>query len=162
MAISISNNTIIKLIARQGSDSERKNIILNSGELGYTVDTERLYVGNGTDEGGKLVGNLFKGSNPDITIFSPTEIGDLAFNNDSNVLYRLKENDGSQLSDWEEIASKGLKSDVSQAKGGIHIENIVRVTTSEWSSLSSNKDPNTFYVVSDQNFFINYENFILY
>lgn len=154
MAIQISDNTLLKIIARQGTDNERKNIILDSGEPGFTTDTERLFIGNGSDYGGVLVGNKFKGSNPDITIFSPAEIGDLAFNTDTNILYRLKENDGSNLSDWEEIGGYGLKSDTIQGLGGVKINNLVRVTTSEWSTLSASNDANTFYIVSDSNYLI--------
>jgi hypothetical protein len=156
MAIQITNNTLLKIIVRQGTDNDRKNAFLNSGELGYTTDTQRLFVGNGGLNGGVLVGNLFKGSGPNITTFSPAEIGDLAYNNDANVLYRLKENDGSNISDWEKISTVGgISSDTTKANGGNKIENLVRVTTTEWSTLSSNTDPNTFYVVSNSNVLIN-------
>ena len=94
MAITITNDTLLKLLARQGTNAERLEVLLNSGEFAYTTDTERLFIGNGATNGGKLVGNVFKGSNPDITIFTPAEIGDQAYNNDARVLYRLKENDG--------------------------------------------------------------------
>lgn len=99
----IFQNTILQLIVRQGLDSDRKKIILKSGELGYTTDTERLFMGNGSLSGGLVVGNLFKGTSPDITTLSPCEIGDFAFDSDKNKLYRLKINDGSNLSDWEFI-----------------------------------------------------------
>ena len=152
MAITLSNNTIIKLIARQGTDAERKNVLLDSGEIAYTTDTERFFVGNGSNMGGVLVGNKFKGSNPNITVFAPAEIGDLAYNNDTNVLYRLKENEGSSLSDWEKIGGSGLISDTNQALGGNKIDNIVRVTSVQWSTLSGSNDPNTFYIISDVNY----------
>lgn len=151
MAIQILNNTLIKLIARQGTDTERKNTLLNSGEFGFTTDTERLFIGNGADNGGVLVGNKFKGSGPDITIFSPSEIGDTAYNTDTLILYRLKENDGTSLSDWEAIGGKGMNSDITQAGGGTQISNLVRVTSSQWSVLSGSNDPNTHYIISDNN-----------
>jgi len=111
MAIQILNDTLIKLIVRQGTDSERQNIILNSGEIGFTTDTERVFVGNGTDSGGVLVGNKFKGSGPDITIFSPAEVGDTVYNSDTRIQYRLESGDGSNLDDWEAIGGRGIKSD---------------------------------------------------
>lgn len=152
MAINITNNTLLKIIVRQGTDIERKNTLLNSGEIAYTTDTKRFFVGDGT-VGGILVGNVFKGSGPDITIFSPAEIGDYAFNNDSKVLYRLQENDGSNMSDWEKVSSDGgIYSDTEKANGGIRIDNLVRVTTSEWSTLSSITDPNTHYLISNTNY----------
>ena len=99
----ILQNTIMKLVVRQGTDLDRKRVVLNSGELGYTTDSERLYVGNGALSGGNVVGNLFLGSNTDITTLSPGVIGDLGFNPDNNRLYRVKYNDGSNINDWELI-----------------------------------------------------------
>lgn len=101
----IFQNTIVKLIVRQGTNSERKTIMLNSGELGYSTDTERLFVGNGYLNGGVLVGNLFKGKSSDVTTFSPCEIGDMAFDTDKNKLVYVKTNDGSTLSDWEDLTT---------------------------------------------------------
>lgn len=152
MAIQILNDTLLKLIARQGTDNERKNVLLNSGELAFTTDTERFFVGNGTDLGGILVGNKFKGSNPDITIFSPAEIGDLAYNTDTQILYRLKENDGSNIGDWEGIGGRGMSSNTTQAGGGTQITNLVRVTSAEWSTLSASPDTNTHYLISDDQY----------
>lgn len=152
MAISITNDTLIQLIARQGTDAERLNVLPNSGEFAFTTDTERLFIGNGADNGGVLVGNKFLGSNPDITIFSPAEIGDQVYNNDARVLYRLKENEGSLLSDWEKIGGAGVTSDTTQSLGGDKIDNLVRVTTSEWSTLSASNDLNTFYIISNVNY----------
>jgi hypothetical protein len=154
MAISITNDTLLKLLARQGTDAERLNVLLNSGEFAFTTDTERLFIGDGATNGGVLVGNKFKGTNPDITTFSPAEIGDLAYNSDALVLYRLKQNDGSLLSDWEKIGGSGVTSDTNQALGGVQIDNLVRVTSVAWSTLSASNDPNTFYIVSNVNYII--------
>jgi hypothetical protein len=101
--IEIFENTLLKLIFRQGSDLNRKHIVLGSGEPAYTTDTKRMWVGDGINNGGVLVGNLFKGSGVDVTSFAPSEIGDYAYDTDNNKLYRLKINDGSNLSDWELI-----------------------------------------------------------
>lgn len=147
MAIQILNDTLLKLIVRQGTDTERLNIVLNSGELGFTTDTERLFIGNGADAGGVLVGNKFKGSGPDITVFSPAEIGDLVYNTDTRTLYRLETNDGSSPTDWENIGGRGIKSDTTQAGGGTAIDNIVKVTSVAWSTLSATADVNTHYIV---------------
>jgi hypothetical protein len=100
----IFQNTLLQLIVRQGLNTDRKKIVLKSGELGYTTDTERLFVGNGSLSGGLVIGNLFKGSVPDVTTLSPCEVGDIAFDTDKNLLRRVKINDGSSLSDWESIA----------------------------------------------------------
>jgi hypothetical protein len=101
----ILQNSILKLVIRQGPDLDRKSIILDSGELGYTTDTNRVFVGDGFLSGGKIVGNLFRGSQPTITNVAlwPSVIGDSAFATDTNKLYTLKEGNGQLLSDWLEI-----------------------------------------------------------
>ena len=44
MAVEILENTLLKLLVRRGTDSDRRNIILTDGELGYTTDTDRKSV----------------------------------------------------------------------------------------------------------------------
>jgi hypothetical protein len=102
-SIEIFQNTLLQLILRQGTDSTRQNVVLKSGELGYTTDTKKLYVGDGTTLGGTLVGGTYAGSATNITTLSPASIGDLAYDTDNNNLYRLKLNDGSNIADWELI-----------------------------------------------------------
>ena len=98
----ILQNSILKLIIRQGADSDRKQIILDSGELGYTVDTNRLFVGDGFLSGGNITGNLFKGSTVSITDPSvyPSEKGDYVFESDTNKFYVLNTGNGSVSDDW--------------------------------------------------------------
>lgn len=43
---------VVKLKIRRGLDSQRRVVILDEGELGYTIDTQRLYIGNGITLGG--------------------------------------------------------------------------------------------------------------
>ena len=155
MLLQIFNNTLLKLVARNGTDSERKSIILDSGEFGFTTDTERLFVGNGGTYGGVLTGNKFLGSGTDITTFSPGEIGDLAYNTDTKILYRIKQNEGSSITDWEAVGGKGLDSNTNQAgSGAVQITNIVRIPYTNWTSLSSTPDPNTFYIVANNNWIV--------
>ena len=45
-------NEITKLLIRRGDTKSLTSITLDKGELGYTTDTKRLYVGDGTTEGG--------------------------------------------------------------------------------------------------------------
>lgn len=104
MAIEIFSNTLLKLVVRNGPDSDRATVTLSLGELGYTTDTKRLYVGDGVTVGGILAGNVFHGEATDVTVFAPAKIGDLAFDSDNNNLYRLKSNDGSVIGDWQLIA----------------------------------------------------------
>ena len=49
--IEITENTLLKLLIRRGSNTERTNVVLSEGELGYTVDTRRLFVGDGVTTG---------------------------------------------------------------------------------------------------------------
>jgi hypothetical protein len=52
----MANVTIVKLKIRRGSDAQRKTIVLDQGEVGYTLDTRRIFVGDGVTEGGNSVG----------------------------------------------------------------------------------------------------------
>jgi microcystin-dependent protein len=101
--IEILENTLLKLLVRRGSDVDRQQVVLSEGELGYTTDTERLYVGDNQNPGGNVVGNLFKGSVSDITTLSNVVSGDLAYSTTTSKLYRLKYSDSSNLANWEEV-----------------------------------------------------------
>lgn len=152
MAIQISNNTLLKIIFRQGTDTERESVVLNPGEPGFTTDTKRLFVGDGDTAGGILVGNKFLGSGNNITTFAPGEIGDYAYNTDTNILYRLKINSGNDVNDWEAVGGRGINSDTAISNFGTKIENLVKTTTTQWASLSDTRDPNSYYIVSDDNY----------
>ena len=107
----ILENSLIRLISRQGADSDRKNVLLASGEFGYSTDLKKLYIGDGFTYGGTVVGNKFLGARADITTLSPAVSGDLAFDTDKNKLYQLALNDGHLLSDWRLIAGVYASSD---------------------------------------------------
>jgi hypothetical protein len=47
-----TTTTITKMLFRRGNDSDRKNTILASGEPGFTLDTKRLWIGDGITPGG--------------------------------------------------------------------------------------------------------------
>jgi len=49
----MANISIVKLKVRRGSDAQRKTIVLDQGEIGYTLDTRRLFVGDGSTFGGQ-------------------------------------------------------------------------------------------------------------
>lgn len=104
--IQIAQNTLLKLVIRSGLDSDRQKITLDVGELGYTTDHKRLYVGDGTTAGGVLVGNVFNGSRTSITS-SPgnPKTGDYAFDTSSNGLYRFISGDPTVSSNWQLIGA---------------------------------------------------------
>lgn len=143
-SIEIFENTLLKFVVRQGTDSERKNIKLTSGELGYTTDTKKLYVGDGSTDGGILVGNGFKGSVSDITTLAPAETGDLAYDSDNNKLYRLKDNDGSTQSDWEQIGGVYTSGD-----GSIGISSDNKITVGKLSASNLDNDVASFPIYLD-------------
>lgn len=61
MSLSITENTLLKLLVRRGSNLQRQNVVLSEGELGYTIDSKRLFVGDGSTNGGSVAGNIFYG-----------------------------------------------------------------------------------------------------
>jgi len=61
MAIEISKDTVVKILVRRGTDAERQLTTLTEGELGYCIDTQRVYVGDGVTPGGVITGNRFLG-----------------------------------------------------------------------------------------------------
>lgn len=104
--IEIIENTLLKLLIRRGNNSDRLNVILNEGELGYTTDTKKLYIGDGTTLGGVLVtGTKFLGETGDLTSLAPGDINDLGFSTVTNQLYYISTNDGSAAEDWVPISN---------------------------------------------------------
>jgi len=107
-SIEIYENTLLKLIVRQGPDSQRKQIILDAGELGYSTDTKRLYIGDGSTAGGVPAGNKFKGEQTTVSNIATSygdnsEVGDLAFATNLNYLYKLTSLPGTTVSNWTKI-----------------------------------------------------------
>lgn len=98
MSFTVTPDTIVKILVRRGLESERVETVLTEGELGYTVDTRRLFTGDGVTLGGTVVGNKFLGFTGfagDFTAFSQS--GDLIVEN--NVLKVLDSNSG-----WTSLA----------------------------------------------------------
>ena len=88
----MANITIVKLKVRRGSDTQRKEITLDQGEVGYTLDTRRLFVGDGATLGGRVIGNISLGPFASITNLGPDnspglQVGDIGYAD--NKLYRL-------------------------------------------------------------------------
>lgn len=100
--------TIVKLKIRRGTDAQRKSVMLEQGELGYTIDTQRVFVGNGITSGGNPVGNIV---HPPLTIagsriFQTNAVkGDLVYEN--SVLWQLSGDSYASASNWANISPKG-------------------------------------------------------
>ena len=126
MAIEILENTLLKLLVRRGTDSDRKQITLESGELGFTTDTERLYIGNSTTPGGIVAGNRYKGRAADLTSLAPVVTGDYAYETDTHSLKICIAGSGAVETDWLTVANQ-----VSAGDGTIVIgsQNLITVGT---------------------------------
>jgi hypothetical protein len=123
----IYQNSVLKLIVRQGTDFDRKQIILTSGELGYTTDTKRLFVGNSVLSGGDVVGNISHPINTTIPNNYPYALaGDTAYASDVRKLYRAKGTNSNDLSGWDQI-------------GGVYVsgDNYIKISDSNTITLAT-------------------------
>jgi hypothetical protein len=126
--------TIVKLKVRRGTLEQLRSIVLDQGELGYTLDTRRLYVGDGSTVGARAVSNLTYGPfTLDSSLnFNGVELGDTGYAN--NKFYTLTgTNTNDTLSGWAYIGNvPGLTTDF-----GANNTFVVRkssVNTSEFAS----------------------------
>jgi hypothetical protein len=103
----INQDTILKLVFRQGSENDRRKVIFTSGEPVYTTNSRRLFIGNGSLSGGDVVGNKFLGYDTTLASLATNKSlaveGDLGFVIDSNKLYVLSGNNGSDVNSWKNI-----------------------------------------------------------
>ena len=105
MSIQILENTLLKLLVRRGSDFDRKQITLETGELGYSTDNKRLYIGDGVTKGGIIVGNKWAGNAADLTSLAPAASGDFAYDTDNRCFKILTKGTGSVAADWVTVAT---------------------------------------------------------
>lgn len=92
MAFEVTSDTVVKILVRRGLESERTSTLLSEGELGYSIDTKRLFIGDGYTTGGIPVGNKYFGATTQNkeTIKPFMQQGD--FINEFNILYALGDN----------------------------------------------------------------------
>jgi len=101
------NIRIVKLKIRRGSEAERRQIILEQAELGYTTDTRRLFIGNGSLSGGEVVGSKVhsvRATSDTRNLVNDAYQGDLVYEN--NFLYQLTGTDYSKLTSWGFVGSR--------------------------------------------------------
>ena len=100
--IEISNNTLLKLKIRSGTDLERKNVVLDNGEPGYSTDTKRLYIGDSSTPGGNLTGNVFNGARVNVTNpgANTPQFGDYAFDTTEKALYIYNNGPATSKQSW--------------------------------------------------------------
>lgn len=97
---------IVKLKLRRGTDAQRQTVTLEQGELGYTTDGKRVWVGDGFTIGGNTVGNI---AHPPLSVNTRTDLttaatGDVVY--EDGLLYQLSGTDASVLSSWGFIGSR--------------------------------------------------------
>lgn len=96
---------IVKFKVRRGTDAQRRTITLDQGELGYTLDTKRLWVGDGVTSG-VAVGT--KAHKPLSLVNSLTStnsyIGDLV--NIKGTFYQLTAADYTDISSWSNVGTR--------------------------------------------------------
>ncbi len=93
---------VIKLKIRRGTDTERKLVTLDQGELGFTTDTRRIFVGDGLTPGGTVVGTKiytnYANSQYGLLSTINAQVGDVVPIN--GVSYQLSGTDYTKLSSW--------------------------------------------------------------
>ncbi len=97
--------TIVKIKVRRGSDDQRKRLVLDQGELGYTIDTKRVFVGDGSLSGGKVVGNKNFGVfnlESGLGSVAGAQIGDIGYANSKLYTLTASEYDSS-LTGWSYV-----------------------------------------------------------
>jgi len=90
-----------KIKIRRGTDQERKRVILDEGELGYTIDTKRVFAGDGTSTGGNIVGNKTFST---ARVATNSVIGDTTL--DNNLYYTLTASDYTSTDSWYLLSSR--------------------------------------------------------
>lgn len=102
--IEIYENTLLKLLVRRGIDADRRNVVLSEGELGYTTDLKKLYIGDGQTLGGIPVGgNRTLPSTNDVLTISDVAEGDVIFSPSDGKLYRFLGGVNDSMAKWESI-----------------------------------------------------------
>lgn len=82
-------DSIIKL--RRGVDAQRRGIVFNDGEIVYSTDIKRVFIGDNSTVGATLVGNKNTiGSTPDNTGIQ----NDIFYDTSTSILYMLSSDSG--------------------------------------------------------------------
>tara|TARA_R110000824_G_scaffold6714_6_gene30944 strand:+ start:5025 stop:6062 length:1038 start_codon:yes stop_codon:yes gene_type:complete len=126
---------IVKLKLRRGTDTQRQSVILEQGELGYTTDRKRVWVGDGFTAGGHVAGNLVFAP---LTSSAKTSLADAVQNDlvyENNLLYQLSGTDSALLSSWAFIGSQTDTASISY-----DVNNKLHVVTGAISATSLNSD----------------------
>lgn len=80
---------IAKIKIRRGTDAQRKTVVFEEGELVFTTDQKRIFIGDGVTYGGKLGSNINHIVDTDTVPPVPTtaQRGDIVFNKNKGSSY---------------------------------------------------------------------------
>lgn len=94
------NILISKIKIRRGTEAQRQLITLEQGELAYTTDSRRVFVGNGGDSGQTVGSKFFPPINTSKTSLK-AYTGDIV--NESNLLFQLTGTNATDQTHWRYI-----------------------------------------------------------
>ena len=159
--------SVIKLKVRRGIDSQRKQVIFDSGELAYVTDPDsrRLFVGDGTTPGGISTNmKFYKGSISSPVTFLKSQVGDLIYNTDNSQLYILSGVNGSGFPDYTNpsayfnISPKADGYTLKYINGNLTVNtNGVSAAQLAWNALDTTQG--FFRPSSNAPFRVNYDNY---
>lgn len=147
---------VIKLKIRRGTDTQRKSIILDQGELGYTTDTKRVFVGDGATLGGTPVSNKITTVVALYTSLSDTsaEIGDIVIAD--NVAYQLTAADFTDITNWKVFTSPPDQAYISFSN--TNTGNLtIKPSSIDSTRLNMNSLSSTSIVLSSNKLIVNYD-----
>lgn len=81
---------IAKIKIRRGTDAQRKTVVFEEGELVFTTDHKRIFIGDGVTYGGKLGSNINHIVATDTVpppVPTTAQRGDIVFNKNKNSSY---------------------------------------------------------------------------
>lgn len=97
----------LKYVIKHGTEANRKKFTPHKGEIIVTMDTLRLYVGDGHTEGGHPVSQeCHVITNPQHRFNLKSAQGDFAYDNTNDTLYIQVGHDGKDALAWEVVMSK--------------------------------------------------------
>jgi hypothetical protein len=102
----MSQILISKIKIRRGTNAQRLLVRLDQGEIAFTTDTQRLYVGNGVTLGGIPTTNKINTPLSIVNNLSSTfaEVGDIVPVN--NIWYQLTATPHTNINNWGRIATR--------------------------------------------------------
>jgi len=117
-SIQITQDSIVKILVRRGTNSERQLTTLSEGEIGYTIDTQRLFIGDGITQGGVPIGNRFLGSIASRTTYnSIAQVGDTIYQTggglEADTLFAYDGNTG-----WTDVHPKTYANNLEKSTDG--------------------------------------------